>query len=136
MYRTKRPENGSVFEMARVVNKQRRECWSARKISEILGYSEYRHFLPVIDKAKEACANSGHNIANHFEEYLEMVDIGSGARRNIEDVKLSRYACYLIIQNADPGKKIVAVGQTYFAIQTRRQELSDEYRKLETEEER
>jgi DNA-damage-inducible protein D len=112
------------------------EYWSARELSKILEYSEYRHFVPVIAKAKDACKNSGHVVSDHFEDILEMVDIGSGAKRNIEDVKLSRYACYLIVQNADPAKEIVALGQTYFAVQTRRQELSDEFGKFESDEEK
>ena len=101
------------------------EFWNARKLAKVLEYSEYRHFLPVIEKAKEACRNSGHAVKDHFEDILEMVDIGSGARRQIEDVRLSRYACYLIVQNGDPAKPVIANGQTYFAIQTRRQELAD-----------
>src|ERR1700722_12872399 len=101
------------------------EFWSARKLAKALEYSEYRHFLPVIEKAKEACRNSGHAIENHYEDILEMVDIGSGGRRQIPDVRLSRYACYLIVQNGDPTKPVIANGQTYFAIQTRRQELAD-----------
>jgi DNA-damage-inducible protein D len=113
-----------VFESIKRIE-QDREFWSAREISSVLGYSEYRHFLPVIEKAKEACTNSGEDKNNHFEDFLEMVEIGSGARRKIEDARLSRYACYLIIQNADPSKEIVALGQTYFAVQTRKQELSE-----------
>src|ERR1700693_6059605 len=101
------------------------EYWSARKLAKTLEYSEYRHFLPVIEKAKEACRNSAHSIEDHFEDILEMVDIGSGGRRQIADVRLSRYACYLIVQNGDPAKPVIALGQTYFAIQTRRQELQE-----------
>lgn len=101
------------------------EFWSARKLAKVLEYSEYRHFLPVIEKAKEACRNSSHSIEDHFEDILEMVDIGSGGRRQIADIRLSRYACYLIVQNGDPAKPVIANGQTYFAIQTRRQELID-----------
>lgn len=127
---------GSVFENVKKINEQGMEYWSARQLSRILGYSEYRHFLPVIVKAKEACQNSGHLIVEHFEDSLEMVNIGSGAMRNIENVKLSRYACYLIVQNADPSKGIVALGQTYFAVQTRKQELADELSGLKTDEEK
>ncbi len=101
------------------------EFWSARKLAKALEYSEYRHFLPVIEKAKEACTNSKNSIDDHFEDLLEMVQIGSGAMRSIADIRLSRYACYLIVQNGDPSKPVIANGQTYFAIQTRRQELSD-----------
>jgi len=128
--------HSSVFESVKKINEQRMEYWSARELSKILEYSEYRHFVPVIAKAKDACNNSGHAVSDHFEDILEMVDIGSGAKRNIEDVKLSRYACYLIVQNADPAKEIVALGQTYFAVQTRRQELSDEFGKFESDEEK
>jgi len=113
------------FEGIRRTDPSGNEFWSARALSKILEYSEYRHFLPVIAKAKEACANSKHRIADHFEDILEMVEIGSGAVRNIEDIRLSRYACYLIVQNGDPSKPVIAHGQTYFAIQTRRQELQD-----------
>lgn len=101
------------------------EFWSARKLAKALEYSEYRHFLPVIEKAKEACKNSGHNILDHFEDILDMIEIGKGGKRQVEEVKLSRYACYLIVQNGDPAKPVIANGQTYFAIQTRRQELTD-----------
>lgn len=101
------------------------EFWSARKLATALEYSEYRHFLPVIEKAKEACKNSGFNISDHFEDILEMVPIGSKAKRPITNVKLSRYACYLVVQNGDSAKPVIANGQTYFAIQTRRQELAD-----------
>jgi DNA-damage-inducible protein D len=76
-------------------------------------------------RAKEACKNSGHNTVDHFEDILDMIDIGKGGQRQVENVKLSRYACYLIVQNGDPSKPVIANGQTYFAIQTRRQELSD-----------
>ncbi|NNM44015.1 MAG: DNA damage-inducible protein D [Chlamydiae bacterium] len=101
------------------------EFWSARKLSKVLEYYEYRNFLPVIEKAKVACKNSGHDIDDHFVDIHEMVDIGSGARRQVSDLRLSRYACYLVVQNGDPTKSVIANGQTYFAIQTRRQELSD-----------
>ncbi|MBI9068974.1 MAG: DNA damage-inducible protein D [Salinivirgaceae bacterium] len=98
----------------------------------------YRNFLSVIAKAKEACHKSGHPIENHFVDFTEMVAIGSGAEREFESVKLSRYACYLIVQNADPNKEVVAQGQTYFAMQTRLQEIQqmDEYNRLSTEDER
>jgi DNA-damage-inducible protein D len=91
-----------------------------------LDYSQYRHFVPVIERAKEACNNSAQPVADHIEDVLTMVDIGSGAKRQVEDVRLSRHACYLIVQNGDPGKPVIANGQTYFAMQTRRQELADD----------
>mgnify|MGYP002630512647 CR=1 FL=1 len=131
--------SNAVFEQIKKVDGDNNEWWSARDLGKILEYSEYRHFKPVIEKAKEACKNSGQEIENHFEDFLEMVKIGSGAVRPMEDgVKLSRYACYLIVQNADPTKEVVAQGQTYFAIQTRLQEIQqmDEYNRLSTEDER
>lgn len=115
-----------VFESIKQFNDFGSEYWKARELYKVLEYSEYRHFLPVINKAKEACKNSGQDIHTHFEDVLEMVELGSGAKREIEDINLSRYACYLIIQNSDPSKEIVAFGQTYFAIQTRRQEKADQ----------
>lgn len=113
------------FEILKKTNENGQEVWSARALAKTLQYSEYRHFLPVIEKAKEACNNSKQEVADHFEDILDMVAIGSGAKRKLEDVLLSRYACYLVVQNGDPGKPIIAVGQTYFALQTRRQELAD-----------
>ncbi|MBF0477995.1 MAG: DNA damage-inducible protein D [Candidatus Omnitrophica bacterium] len=131
---TNPPEHKSVFESIKRLNKNGQEYWSARDISNILGYSEYRHFIPVIAKAKTACRNSGYSVEDHFEDILDMVSIGSGAKRPVDTVSLSRYACYLIVQNADPLKEIVALGQTYFAAQTRRQELADSFDKLKSEE--
>jgi DNA-damage-inducible protein D len=101
------------------------EFWSARKLSKVLEYNEYRNFLNVIEKAKEACKNSGHAIVDHFVDITDMIDIGKGGQRQVADVRLSRYACYLVVQNGDPAKHVIANGQTYFALQTRRQELVD-----------
>ena len=130
--------NNTIFEEIKEIDENGNEFWGARKLSKILEYSEFRHFLPVIERAKEACSNSNHPIEDHFEDYLEMVPIGSGAERKMESVKLSRFACYLIVQNADPSKEVVAQGQTYFAIQTRLQEIRqmDDYSRLSTEEEK
>lgn len=118
-------QHHATFESIRQTGAQADEYWQARALAKVLDYSEYRHFLPVLERAREACRNSGQSIQDHFEDVLEMVDIGSGARRELPDVRLSRYACYLIVQNADPSKPVIANGQTYFAIQTRRQELAD-----------
>lgn len=115
----------SPFERIKRMNDAGMEFWSSRDFSEILGYGDYRNFEGVIEKAKLACFNSGYRIEDHFVDVTEMVAIGSGATREIKVTLLSRYACYLTIQNADPNKEIVAHGQTYFAIQTRRQELAD-----------
>jgi DNA-damage-inducible protein D len=101
------------------------EYWSSRDFAEVLGYGDYRNFEGVIEKAKLACFNSGHRVEDHFVDVTEMIEIGKGGQRPVKTVLLSRYACYLAIQNADPRKEIVAHGQTYFAIQTRRQELAD-----------
>ncbi len=126
-----------TFESIRHFDEAGHEYWQARQFSKVLEYSEYRHFLPVIEKAKEACAKSGNRVEDHFEDILEMVDIGSGAKRSLPDVRLSRYACYLIVQNGDPAKPVIANGQTYFAVQTRRQELADDARFAQlTEDER
>ena len=128
----------SIFEQIRHIDENGIEYWSAREMAKVLEYSEYRHFLPVIDKAKEACSNSNNSPLNHFEDILEMIKIGKGGKREVESVKLSRYACYLIIQNADPSKEIVANGQNYFAVQTRLAEINqmDEYNRLTSEEEK
>lgn len=127
-----------VFEQLKKVDEYGNEYWSARDLAKTLEYSEYRHFLPVIARAKEACVKSGQNIADHFEDILEMIPLAKGAQREVESVKLSRYASYLIVQNADPNKEIVAQGQTYFAVQTRIQEIKqmDEYNSLSNEDER
>lgn len=102
------------------------EYWTARDMARLLEYADYRNFTSIVDKAKEACVNSGQAVDNHFVDVTEMVEIGSGALREIDDVKLTRYACYLIAQNGDPRKRPVAIAQTYFAVQARRQELQDE----------
>ena len=117
----------NIFETIKRINEYQSEYWSSRDLAKVLEYSEYRHFLPVIEKAKESCRNSGQVIHNHFEDVLDMVKIGSGAERSVDTVYLSRYACYLIVQNSDPSKEVVALGQTYFAIQTRRQEQTDQF---------
>jgi len=116
---------GGTFEGIRRVEADGTEFWLARQLARVLEYSEYRHFLPAIERAKEACKQSGYAVDDHFEDVLDMVEIGSGALRQIEDIRLTRYACYLIVQNGDPSKPVIAHGQTYFALQTRRQELSD-----------
>jgi DNA-damage-inducible protein D len=99
------------------------ECWSARELQNIFEYSEWRNFLKVIDKAKTACGSAGSAITDHFVDINKMVEVGSEAKRNVEDFALTRYACYLIAQNADPLKSSVAFAQTYFAVQTRKQEI-------------
>ena len=131
-------EHHQPFEEIKLINANGAEQWSARQLGKLLGYSEYRHFIPVLTRAKEACENSGHTIDDHFEEILDMVKIGSNAKRALKDIVLSRYACYLVLQNGDPAKPVIAAGQTYFAIQTRRQELADDeaFKQLREDEKR
>ncbi len=116
---------GNPFDLNKKHDPSGKEYWSSRDLWKILQYSEYRQFIPVIEKAKLACLNSGNPFEEHFVETQESVLIGSGATRPMPTYFLSRYACYLIVQNADPSKPIVAHGQTYFAIQTRKQELQE-----------
>lgn len=102
------------------------EFWFARDLQDLLGYSEWRNFLKVIEKAKDSAHSVGATVQNHFVDVNKMVQIGSGAGRPIEDVMLTRYACYLVAQNGDPRKEAIAFAQTYFAVQTRKQELIEE----------
>lgn len=99
------------------------ECWSARDLQQLLGYSKWENFSKVIDKAKVSCENAGHIVADHFPDVRKMVKLGSGSEREVDDIMLTRYACYLIAQNGDPRKEKIAFAQTYFAIQTRKAEI-------------
>lgn len=114
------------FENAAHIDPDDVEYWYARDLQRLLGYSDWRNFVSVISKAKDACRNSGQDIHNHFVDVNEMVGLGSGAEREIENIKLTRYASYLIAQNGDSRKREVSFAQTYFAIQTRRQEIQDD----------
>lgn len=98
----------ALFENIKKIDEEGREYWSSRDLWKILEYTEHRHFLPVIEKAKISCENSGHLVLDHFEDILEMVSIGSNTERQMKSIKLSRYVCYLTVQNADPSKTIVA----------------------------
>jgi DNA-damage-inducible protein D len=120
------PAASNTFERIKRVRADGGEFWSARELARVLEYADFRNFITVITKAREACVNSGHPVSDHFVDITEMVGIGSGAQREVEDWALSRYACYLVIQNADPSKPLVALGQSYFAVQTRRQELAED----------
>ncbi len=117
----------NIFENIKKINEFWQEYWSARDFYKILDYSEYNKFMSAINRAKESCKNSKNKIEDHFADVSEMVEIGSWAKREIENIYLSRFACYLIIQNADSTKKMVALWQKYFAIQTRKQEIQEQY---------
>lgn len=107
-------------------NQEGVEFWLARELAPVLGYQDYRNFLAVIEKARVSAAGAGLEPSDHFGNLTKMVGLGSGSKREVADIRLSRYACYLIVQNGDPSKPVIAEGQTYFAVQTRRQELEDD----------
>ncbi|KAK48561.1 damage-inducible protein D [Caballeronia jiangsuensis] len=119
-------DHHGTFESIKQTSADDSEFWFARDLSPLLDYQDWRNFAQVIEKARIACERSGHRVADHFGDVTKMVRLGSGAKRPVSDVTLSRYACYLIVQNGDPSKPVIANGQTYFALQTRRQELGDE----------
>ena len=123
------------FESIKVVRKDGSEYWSARELSKVLQYEKWQNFSKVIDKAMLACKNSGGNIDYDFTEVSKIVDTGA-TQRKVLDYELSRYACYLIVQNGDPRKEVIALGQTYFAIQTRRQEVADYFNQLDEDNKR
>ncbi|MBO4639948.1 MAG: DNA damage-inducible protein D [Treponema sp.] len=125
-----------IFENLKHINEYGQEFWYARELQPALEYSQWRYLKEAIERAKTACANSGQTITDHFAEVRKMVEIGSNAKRKIEDIALSRYACYLIVMNGDPRKEIIALGQTYFAVKTRQQELIEDYDRLSEEQKR
>lgn len=132
-------KNGlSVFEQIKHTDQNGNEYWMARQLAKALEYTDFRNFSSVIEKAKEACKNSNQPIEEHLVETNEEIGHGKGAINSYPSYKLSRYACYLVVQNADPSKQVVALGQTYFAVQTRLQEIRqmDEYNRLSTEDEK
>ncbi len=126
----------SIFESIKHVDEYGNEYWFARELQKVFEYKEWRKFEGAINKAIEACKNSGNTALDHFVGADKMVPIGSGALRNQVDYKLTRYACYLIAQNGDPRKEVIALAQTYFAVQTRKQELSEKEYSLLTEDEK
>nr|WP_314424296.1 DNA damage-inducible protein D [uncultured Erwinia sp.] len=126
------------FEKLRQYGSEGREYWSARDLAPLLDYRDWRNFQNVLLRAAQACETSHQAVSDHFVEATKMVMLGSGAQRELEDVHMSRYACYLVVQNGDPAKPVIAAGQTYFAIQTRRQELADDetFKRLREDEKR
>lgn len=129
-------DDENVFDNIKHENEYGQEFWYARELQPVLEYSQWRYLKEAIERAKTACNNSGQNVADHFAEVRKMVDIGSNAKRSVEDYELSRYACYLIVMNGDPRKEIIALGQTYFAVKTRQQELIEDYERLSEEQKR
>lgn len=126
----------SIFESIKQINEFGSEVWYAREFSKVLEYSKWSNFTKVIEKAKETCRSSDIEASDHFADVGNMVSLGSGSQREIDDIMLSRYACYLIIQEADSRKEVVALGKTYFAIQTRKQELQDKFEELSEDKKR
>ncbi len=127
--------NENIFENIKNINEYEQEFWYARDLQPILEYTEWRNFSKVIEKAKIACEQSSYAVSNHFVDVNKIVKTGV-AEREIEDIMLTRYACYLIVMNGDPKKEVIALGQTYFAIKARQQELIDDYEILSEEEKR
>jgi len=124
-------EEYKTFEGIKHVQENGSEFWYARELAEVLEYAQWRNFQKVIDRAVLACKNSGFEVADHFAEVSKTIEMPKNAKKNIVDYELTRYACYLIVQNGDPRKEIIALGQTYFAIQTRRQEVQDTFNQLD-----
>lgn len=125
----------SLFESIRHVNEYGQEFWYARDLQIALEYTEWRNFCKVIEKAKEACRGSNNAVSDHFVDVNKIVNAGATSK-DIGDIQLSRYACYLIVQNGDPRKKVIALGQTYFAVKTRQQELIENYENLSEDQKR
>lgn len=126
----------SLFESIKHINEYGQECWYARELQIALEYKEWRNFKKVIDKAMDSCENSENAVSEHFVEVNKTIQMPKNAKKEIDEYQLSRYACYLIVQNGNPRKKVIALGQTYFAVKTRQQELIDNYDKMTEEQKR
>lgn len=125
-----------IFEDIKHITEDGIEFWYGRELQMVLEYKKWDNFKTVIEKSKISCNNSNINVQDHFADVRNMVQLGSGAQREIEDIMLSRYACYLIVQNADPRKEVVALGQTYFAVKTREREIEEDFSELLEDEKR
>lgn len=124
------------FEAIKHLSEDGREFWHARELAMVLEYVQWRNFAKVLDRAKLSCKNSGYAIADHFAEVSKTIAMPKSAIKQVIEFKLTRYACYLIVQNGDPRKEVIALGQTYFAIQTRRQEVADYFNQLDEDNKR
>lgn len=128
--------NESLFESIKHINEYGMEYWTARELMSVLEYKQWRRFSDAIERAKEACEASGNRVSDHFADAGKMIVLPKGAKRQVRDFRLSRYACYLISMNGDPRKESIALAQTYFAVKTRQQELSENFEKLSEEQKR
>lgn len=125
-----------TFEDIMHINEDGQEFWYARELQHVLEYAQWRYMKETVERARLACENSGLNPNDHFAEVRKMVPIGSGAERAVEDYMLSRFACYLVVMNGDPRKEVIAVGQAYFAVKTRQQELIEKYEEMSEDQKR
>jgi DNA-damage-inducible protein D len=126
----------AIFEEIKHINEYGNEYWLARDLQRVLGYAKWSNFSLVVDKAKQACGKSKMPVKDHFTDVSKMIELAKSASREVDDIMLSRYACYLVVQNGDPRKEVIALGQTYFAVKTRQQELIEGYEQLSEDDKR